>query len=345
MTSLIQKLPVLIVNPHSSCNCRCVMCDIWKRRDPDEIGADRFDRQLADIEKLGVEWVVFSGGEPLLHADLFRKAAELRRRGIRVTLLSSGLLLSRHAGEITRNFDDLIVSLDGPREIHDRVRGVARAFDLLAAGVERIHAEKSEFPVAGRCTVQRANCGHLTATVAAARGVGLRSISFLASDIHSAAFNRPVVPVLESLNAIAPRSADLPVLDAQIEELIASGACGEYVLESAEKLRRIAHHFRCYLGLAEPVAPACNAPWTSAVIEADGAVRPCFFHRANGRLGEQSSLATILNSPEAVAFRSNLDVANNPTCRSCVCSLNWKPAPAQSNQGKAFSLQPAPLPA
>jgi radical SAM protein with 4Fe4S-binding SPASM domain len=305
------------------------MCDIWKRRTFDEIGSEQFDNQLADIERLGVEWVVFSGGEALLHRDVFRKASQLRRRNIRVTLLSSGILIGKYAREIVENFDDLIVSLDGPAAIHDRIRGVERAFDLLRAGVTRIREERGDSSISARCTVQRSNCGHLMATVEAARELRLKSISFLASDTHSEAFNRTSTTV-EDLTRIALGVEDLSVLDAQIEELIGSNQCGRFILESPAKLKTIAHHFRCGIGLAEPVAPKCNAPWTSAVIEADGSVRPCFFHAPIGKLGTEASLYKILNGPQAVAFRSSLNVATNPICRRCVCSLNWTGAVAKS---------------
>ena len=78
-------------------------------------------------------------------------------------------------------------------------------------------------------------------------------------------------------------------------------------MESPAKLRRIVQHFRAHLGQAEHVAPRCNAPWVSAVIEASGDVRPCFFHPVLGNLHSQT-LPEILNSPEALQFRSNLDV-------------------------------------
>jgi MoaA/NifB/PqqE/SkfB family radical SAM enzyme len=324
MKEELRKLPVLVINPHGLCNCRCAMCDIWKRTRLDEIGPDLFDRQLADIERLGVEWVVFSGGEPLLHADLFRKAAELRRRNIKVTLLSSGLLLARHAAQIVMHFDDLIVSLDGPRAVHDRIRGVARAFEVMAAGIRRLREELPEFPVSARCTVQRANCGHLMATTAAARELGLDSLSFLAADLHSAAFNRQPIPVIDGLNLVALGWNDIVLLDAQIEEIIETGLSSGYVRESPAKLRGIVDRFRRCLDGRPGVAPHCNAPWTSAVVEADGTVRPCFFHPVVGRIGEETGLADVLNGPQAMDFRKNLDIAANPICRKCVCSLNWK---------------------
>jgi MoaA/NifB/PqqE/SkfB family radical SAM enzyme len=100
MKAFLERLPILVLEPHNRCNCRCVMCDIWKIADAREIGAAELERHLADIEQLGVEWVVFKGGEPLMHSDLFRLSAMLRGRGIRTTILSTGLRLEPNAARI-----------------------------------------------------------------------------------------------------------------------------------------------------------------------------------------------------------------------------------------------------
>jgi radical SAM protein with 4Fe4S-binding SPASM domain len=331
---LTERIRVLVLNAHGVCNCRCAMCDIWKRKTVDEIGAAEFNRQLNDIEKLGVEWVVFSGGEPLLHADLFRKSRELRARGIRTTVLSSGLLIERYAAEIAQHFTDLIVSLDGPRRIHDRIRGVAKAFDLIEAGIRRVRSFDPRFPVSARCTVQRTNCRLLVETVNAARLLDVDSISFLAVDTHSEAFNRTPESLRVIDNDVSLTLDDVHALESQIETLIARGESGSFVRESPEKLRRLTGHFRAALGLSEFAAPVCNAPWTSAVVEADGSVRPCFFHAPFGKMGAGAGLFEILNGPEAHAFREHLDVATNPTCKRCVCSRNGKSeVPATDDAG------------
>src|SRR6266581_8446126 len=127
MTGVIESLPILILYPHSRCNCRCVMCDIWKVETAEEISAAELERHMADLLRLRVEWIVFSGGEPLMHSDLFRLARLVRSHGIRTTMLSTGLLLSRYAGQIVASIDDVIVSLDGPPPVHDAIRRVTGA--------------------------------------------------------------------------------------------------------------------------------------------------------------------------------------------------------------------------
>lgn len=305
------KLPILILEPHARCNCRCVMCDIWKRTDASEITDAELARHLDDIESLGVEQVVFTGGEPLMHSDLFRLAAPLRARGIRLTLLSTGLLLERDAARLVEWMDEAIVSLDGPRAIHDAIRRVPGAFDRLADGVRALHRLAPEFPVSARTTVQSRNAAHLRATVAAARAIGLRSISFLAADVDSTAFDRPLAWPVERKQTIAP---ELSGLEREIECLIAELPEDGFVLESPAKLQRIVEHYRA------PVAPRCNAPWVSAVWEVSGDVRPCFFHPPIGNTAD-GTLAQIVDSPAANAFRASLNVAENPVCQRCVCSL------------------------
>jgi len=324
LNPVIESLPIVVLYPHSRCNCRCVMCDIWKQTDAREMSPAEFDRYLDDFKKLSVKWVVLSGGEPLMHSDLFPFCSRLRSLGIRTTILTTGLLLQRDAARIVECIDDLIVSLDGPPEVHDLIRRVPGAFDRLACGIATIHRMRAEFPIAARSTVQRANFRHLRDTAKAAKTLGLRSISFLAADVASAAFNRPGGWPPERQAGIALAADDLLILDAEIESLVEEWENDGFLADSPEKLRRIARHFRAYLGLCEPAAPRCNAPWVSAVLETDGTIRPCFFHEPIGH--SRKGLIAALNTPAAVAFRENLDVGTNPICRRCVCSLNWSAA-------------------
>jgi MoaA/NifB/PqqE/SkfB family radical SAM enzyme len=320
----IQTMPVVVISPHNQCNCRCVMCDIWRIREPKEITPALLERQLASFRELGVRWVVFTGGEPQMNGQLSSLAQMLRAEGIRVTMLTAGLLLESHAESIAANVDDVIVSLDGPPAVHDQIRRVPDAFERIKAGVAALRKFHSGMMVRARCTVQKANHRALCEVVKSAKTIGLNSISFLAADLTSDAFNRPQGWVPERQNQVALNAEDVDVLEAEVERLISEHRAdldSGYVVESAGKLRRIVLHFRAHLGQAQHVAPRCNAPWVSAVIEASGKVRPCFFHPAVGNVHDQT-LHQIVNGPEALRFRANLNVATNPICRRCVCSLH-----------------------
>src|SRR5688572_20761734 len=93
-THTITSLPIAILMPHSACNCRCVMCDIWKdNRNLKQLTHDDISDLLISFKKLGTQMVLMSGGEALLNPNFFRFCEILRQNHIRVSLLSTGLTL------------------------------------------------------------------------------------------------------------------------------------------------------------------------------------------------------------------------------------------------------------
>ena len=78
----IHTLPILILFPHNRCNCRCVMCDIWRIGQTREISVEDLQPHIESIRKLRVRWIVFSGGEPQMHTDLSSLTGLLRAEGI-----------------------------------------------------------------------------------------------------------------------------------------------------------------------------------------------------------------------------------------------------------------------
>jgi Fe-coproporphyrin III synthase len=322
----IHSMPVVVLSPHNQCNCRCVMCDIWKIRDAKEITPALLETQLASFRKLGVKWVVLSGGEPQRNPQVCTLARMLHELGIQVTLLTAGTLLSSEAELLATVIDDVIVSLDGPPAVHNRIRGISRGFELLMKGVQDLRRFRPELVVRARCTVQRENHTSLRATVQAAKDLGLNSVSFLAVDAFSDAFNHPEGWTQPNANSVTLDAQQVETLEKEVEDLIreyASDLESGFVVETPEKLRRIVRQFRVYLGQALPVAPRCNAPWVSAVVDAEGDVRPCFFHPAFGNIHDRG-LEEIVNSPQALQFRAELNIAENPICRRCVCSLHLR---------------------
>jgi MoaA/NifB/PqqE/SkfB family radical SAM enzyme len=301
------------------------MCDIWRNTTKEEIGADEVAQWLPEWRRLGVRRVVMSGGEPLMHSRFWDLLDLLREAGIGITLLSTGILLRRHAEKVVEYCDDVVVSLDGPRPVHDRIRNLPAAFDKLADGVRAVKGANKAVRVSGRCTVQRMNYRSLRETVAAAHAMGLDAVSFLAADVSTDAFNRPQGWEPHRVDEVALQPEDLPQLMDELNAL--QQECAQdfeehYIVESAAKLtRRIYQYFAALVGEADFAPIECNAPWVSTVIEADGTVRPCYFQQPLGNIRDAASLDDVLNSPSALAWRRGLDMTRDEICRKCVCSL------------------------
>ncbi|HEX6192617.1 MAG TPA: radical SAM protein [Chitinophagaceae bacterium] len=327
-THLIQALPVVILMPHSACNCRCVMCDIWKdNKNLKQLTEADIRDLLVTFKKFGTQQVVMSGGEALLNPNFFRFCEMLNEYNIRITLLSTGLTLSKHAEQLVRHVRDIIVSLDGDADTHNSIRNIPGAFQKLQEGVSTIRTISPDFPIAGRSVIHRQNFRKWNAIVDAAHSIGLDSISFLPADVGSHAFNREVLWSEKRQHEILPDPEELKELKKVTEGLVLSHSndfASGFIAENPAKLMKIYYYYAAIYGLNPFPYKKCNAPWVSTVVEADGTVRPCFFHAPIGNIKEEG-LDKILNNKQAVHFRKELDMANNSTCVKCVCYLHLAP--------------------
>lgn len=324
-THRIHELPILILMPHSRCNCRCVMCDIWKaNNEKKELSVEQIRQHLESFKKLNVRWVVLSGGEALMHANLWNLCSELNKLGIKVTLLSTGLLLKKHAEEVVTHLHEVIVSLDGSRDVHNLIRNVPMAFEKMQEGIEAIRERKADFRVTARCVLQHANFRDFPNIIKAAKQLRLNQISFLAADVSTSAFNRETPWTSDQVNRISLTGEESLEFERIIEESIAENTdeyASHFIAESPRKMRKLVQYYKALNGEAPFPEVKCNAPWVSAVLESDGSVQPCFFLPTYGNINYQS-FGEILNSSTAIAFRKQIRVPSNSVCQKCVCSLN-----------------------
>jgi len=321
-------LPLVIFYATSRCNSRCISCDWWKHTGSDDLSLDEIGGIADATARLGTRTVVFSGGEPLLRPDVFEAAQLFRRRTITLHLLSSGLLLERLAEGVARHFSRVCISLDAADESrYERIRGVP-ALHAVERGIAKLRRIAPQVNVTARATLQRENFRLLPDLIDHARRLGLDGISFLPADVRSSdAFGRDAA--IDSTRLALDRD-EIATFEATIERTIRTHAGAfesGFVAESPQKLRRLPAYYRAVAGDGPFPAVECNAPWVSIVIEANGAVRPCFFHRAIGNVRDRS-LESIVDN-DLRTFRAALRVGRNPVCERCVCTLKtgWRRAP------------------
>lgn len=318
----IRYLPVAVLNLIATCDSRCAVCDYWRNETGPRLGLDAVRRLLPQLRKLKTRYVLLSGGEPLLHPDLPRICRLLEAGGFSVLFHTNGLRLEERLEAIGPYVDQMFVSLDGAsRETYRRLRGVD-GFDTVLRSIRRARQQFPRIRIGSRTVLMKGNLDELDALVDLGLREGLRPLSFLGADIHSGAFGRKD-GMQERLKVRLPSVEDLEQFGGSIDALSERGSAVEEVIEGGiESLRRILAR---YLALAQgelPESPPCNAAWYSAVIESDGAVRPCFFHPAYAQ-PNGGNLEDVLNGPEAVRFRKNLNVKTDPICRRCVCSKHF----------------------
>ena len=128
---------ILQVHPTLRCNLLCRHC--YSNSGPaaglhleNEVLLDAVE----DAASLGYEVLSVSGGEPFLYEGLTALLERAKDLGMFTQITTNGTLLTEERCRAMReNLDLMAVSLDGPSELHNEIRGSDHAFDRLADGL------------------------------------------------------------------------------------------------------------------------------------------------------------------------------------------------------------------
>ena len=131
-----QSLPTVIQFPiNNICNSRCQMCDIWQQKKGYEISPSELRSVLTNPLFRKVKNIGINGGEPTLRKDfseVVKTIVECLPKLSGISLITNGIQDSRIISSIDsfaqicyeNNIQsDVMVSIDGYGDIHDKVRG------------------------------------------------------------------------------------------------------------------------------------------------------------------------------------------------------------------------------
>ena len=134
--------PIREVDLHltNRCNLTCAHCSVDSGRTPyAELPLEVWEKVIDEAIALGCEYFDLTGGEPLLYHDVEQVIRYITASARHLELQTNGLHLT--AEKLDRlhkaGLRDLVISLDGEREIHDRMRGRIGAFDDTLGGIQR----------------------------------------------------------------------------------------------------------------------------------------------------------------------------------------------------------------
>jgi MoaA/NifB/PqqE/SkfB family radical SAM enzyme len=119
---LKNKKPIFVAWVISErCNLKCSYCHAWKSNIP-ELDTEQVLKIIELLFKGGTRMIRFTGGEPLLRADIADIIKYSKNKGIFTTVASNGILVPEKI-ECLRNLNEINISVDGTEEIHDAIRG------------------------------------------------------------------------------------------------------------------------------------------------------------------------------------------------------------------------------
>ena len=127
-------------NVTGRCNMRCLFCEWWKTDKP-ELPTKKALAAIDAVCSLGVPFFDLSGGEPLLRKDLSALAKRAAFHGCLVSMNTNGTLLNeKRLSEMADVLDLVVVSLDGPKDVHDKIRGVPGTYHKAMKAIRLLKA-------------------------------------------------------------------------------------------------------------------------------------------------------------------------------------------------------------
>ena len=135
------------------CQSRCVTCNIWQMRPKGELTIEEV-RAFAQKNSY-FKWVELTGGEPFLRGDIVELAKTFKEscRNLYILTLPTNSLCNHDMVERKlREILDLgiprvavTVSLDGYRELHDKIRGIPGNYDKAIDMFKRLKELKKQY--------------------------------------------------------------------------------------------------------------------------------------------------------------------------------------------------------
>ncbi len=297
-----------------ACNMRCRHCGSTAGAvRGSELDAEQAQSLCRQIVGLEVPRVCLTGGETLMRRDWRQIVGTLLEGDVEIGLLTNGWSL---VGKTLRELSSyagcpfyLSVSLDGTREVHDRIRALPGSFDRAVRGAMELKA--MGVPVAVITTINHANVDTLP---------GLREVIF--------GQLKPYCWQLQTANMFG-RAVEFGD-DCRISQVeYARGVC--FTVETrrlAEGTGMAIHAGDCmgYLGTLEPQLrdspwPGCQAGLEIIGIQSNGDVKGCL-SIIDDRFVEGNAFAegieTVWNRPGAFSYnRAFREGMLHGTCAGC----------------------------
>ena len=125
------------------CNMRCKHCgSSCDTALPGELNTEEALKFIDMCSDIGVEWINLSGGEPLTRKDLPKLIEHIYSKDMVLNILTNGWLIDEKVADFLKKFPYLqvIISLDGLEEIHDKIRKPG-AFEHVKNAFRILHSK------------------------------------------------------------------------------------------------------------------------------------------------------------------------------------------------------------
>ena len=339
-TSIAAKSRRIAIMVNNKCNLRCIMCDIGQQKKGEFYKniIDGGDLSLIVLKKLIDDVrstkpvIAINGIEPLLYKNIVPFIKYILDAKLRCELTTNGYLLEKFASDFVEMGLPLInISIDGPAEVHNKIRGVSDSFERAYKGIENIIEIKKELnkplpKIYVAYTISNYNAYYLNETAEifknlAVDGIKFTHLNFVDKNMakaHNEDFGYICKISPSSIGVVTPNDIDEFALAEEIKK-IKSSYPDDFIhfspdITTSGEIKRYYRHPEIFIGKKQ-----CLTPWMNAQILSNGDVIPASrcFHIVLGNIHEKK-FRDIWKGATYRKFRKELrEIGATPACSRC----------------------------
>jgi len=174
------------------CTSKCKMCTIWKHGEnidsQKELTLDELKSFFDNLDQKHVSSIEIFGGDSLLRKDVtipFIEYVKEKNPKMVIDLPTNCNLLDEETAKaiVKAGVDMLYVSLDGPIETHDKIRGNDGTFNRVQKGLEYVIKAKKELAsetpeIVINCTITSSNVDNFEKIIPSVEKIGVDGLDF-----------------------------------------------------------------------------------------------------------------------------------------------------------------------
>ncbi|OCK43993.1 hypothetical protein BA195_04670 [Tenacibaculum soleae] len=333
----------IVLGVNNVCNLHCKMCDVGTKNlesnfaqnlvgthpinMPIELIKNIIDQVKENFPKTKLGYAFT---EPLVYPHLIESLAYANKMELYTTITTNALTLKYKAQQLVDSgVNEIYISLDGPKDIHNEIRGHKKSFQKALEGIEELIKINPKQSVSVFCVITEWNIGYLTQFINEIKHLPLKEVGFMHTNFtpeyvarsHNEKWSQYYLATSSNMDEINIDNFNLDTLLKEIKKIKTTKLNFNVSFSPDISTKEGLNVF--YHAPQEIIGKGCNDVFGNIMIKSDGSVIPAHGRCYNLELGNmyKESLKEVWNSKVLKKLRNDLNKSGGlfPACSRC-CS-------------------------